>query len=91
MTEGNTIPTITNENVAPKKGREIAILVPERLSMAKVLLKLEIDGYEVRDVLPLLRALIVYLTDEQLKDIERMGESTWTKTVATHLTHASKK
>jgi hypothetical protein len=45
--------------------REVAILVGKHLSLAQTLLTFERDGFEVVDVLPLLRALILNITTAQ--------------------------
>lgn len=56
---------------------EMVIMITERQSMFRAVLVLEKSGYEVTDVLPLLRIIIVKLTPEQFKEIKDVRGGIW--------------
>jgi len=56
---------------------EIVIFITERQSMFRAILALEKAGYEVTDVLPLLRTIIVKLTPEQFAQVQEGRGNVW--------------
>jgi hypothetical protein len=61
----------------PMNMNEIVIFVTERQSMFRAVLLLEEHGYDVTDVLPILRTIIVKLTPEQLVQVQENRGKLW--------------
>lgn len=56
---------------------EIVIFITERQSMFRAVLALEKAGYDVTDVLPILRTIIVKLTPEQFAQVQEGRGGLW--------------
>jgi hypothetical protein len=69
-----------NEPESLSKGREIAVLIGDGMSMDNVRKNIEFDGYEIIDTLHTLRCFIVKVKQDQLKTIDTFGE-TWNKKI----------